>query len=86
LVCYFLSWILEVFAWSDNRNTDAFSGVGCDAKVALDIHNLREENPERFYSQVIPACLLPDPLLCALLSLTLLLLQFGGGPVCFTFP
>uniref|UniRef100_A0A804LQW9 diacylglycerol kinase (ATP) n=1 Tax=Zea mays TaxID=4577 RepID=A0A804LQW9_MAIZE len=28
-----------------------YFGVGCDAKVALDIHNLREENPERFYSQ-----------------------------------
>jgi len=53
--------ILEVFAWSDNCNTDPFSGVGCDAKVALDIHNLREENPERFYSQVMPACLLPEP-------------------------
>ncbi|KAI3777522.1 hypothetical protein L1987_47322 [Smallanthus sonchifolius] len=25
--------------------------VGCDAKVALDIHNLREENPEKFYNQ-----------------------------------
>lgn len=29
-----------------------FTGVGCDAKVALDIHNLREENPEKFYNQV----------------------------------
>ncbi|XP_074317021.1 diacylglycerol kinase 1 [Silene latifolia] len=28
-----------------------YLGVGCDAKVALDIHNLREENPEKFYSQ-----------------------------------
>lgn len=28
------------------------AGVGCDAKVALDIHNMREENPEKFYSQV----------------------------------
>ncbi|RVW83355.1 Diacylglycerol kinase 1 [Vitis vinifera] len=27
------------------------SGIGCDAKVALDIHNLREENPEKFYNQ-----------------------------------
>lgn len=27
-------------------------GVGCDAKVALEIHNLREENPEKFYNQV----------------------------------
>jgi len=27
-------------------------GIGCDAKVALDIHNLREENPEKFYNQV----------------------------------
>lgn len=29
-----------------------FTGIGCDAKVALDIHNLREENPEMFYNQV----------------------------------
>jgi diacylglycerol kinase (ATP) len=28
-----------------------YLGVGCDAKVALEIHNLREENPERFYNQ-----------------------------------
>ncbi|KNA18267.1 hypothetical protein SOVF_072410 [Spinacia oleracea] len=28
-----------------------YLGVGCDAKVALDIHNMREENPEKFYSQ-----------------------------------
>lgn len=28
------------------------TGVGCDAKVALEIHNLREENPEKFYNQV----------------------------------
>lgn len=28
-------------------------GIGCDAKVALDIHNLREENPEKFYSQFL---------------------------------
>ena len=28
------------------------AGVGCDAKVALDIHNLREENPDKFYNQV----------------------------------
>ncbi|KAK1306428.1 Diacylglycerol kinase 1 [Acorus calamus] len=28
-----------------------YLGIGCDAKVALDIHNLREENPEKFYSQ-----------------------------------
>uniref|UniRef100_A0A2N9HIE1 Diacylglycerol kinase n=1 Tax=Fagus sylvatica TaxID=28930 RepID=A0A2N9HIE1_FAGSY len=27
------------------------TGVGCDAKVALDIHNLREENPEKFCNQ-----------------------------------
>ncbi|KAI8019446.1 Diacylglycerol kinase 1 [Camellia lanceoleosa] len=27
------------------------TGVGCDAKVALEIHNLREENPEKFYNQ-----------------------------------
>ncbi|KAM7269245.1 hypothetical protein ACFE04_024742 [Oxalis oulophora] len=29
-----------------------YIGVGCDAKVALDIHNLREENPDKFYNQV----------------------------------
>ncbi|KAJ3674292.1 hypothetical protein LUZ60_004908 [Juncus effusus] len=28
-----------------------YLGIGCDAKVALDIHNLREDNPEKFYSQ-----------------------------------
>ncbi|KAL2935472.1 Diacylglycerol kinase 1 [Bienertia sinuspersici] len=28
-----------------------YLGVGCDAKVALDIHNMREENPEKFYNQ-----------------------------------
>ncbi|KAH6755830.1 diacylglycerol kinase1 [Perilla frutescens var. hirtella] len=28
-----------------------YLGVGCDAKVALEIHNLREENPEMFYNQ-----------------------------------
>jgi hypothetical protein len=31
------------------------AGIGCDAKVALDIHNLREENPEKFYNQVMPS-------------------------------
>lgn len=30
-----------------------YLGVGCDAKVALDIHNLREENPEMFYNQFL---------------------------------
>ncbi|XP_065878381.1 diacylglycerol kinase 1 isoform X1 [Euphorbia lathyris] len=28
-----------------------YLGVGCDAKVALEIHNLREENPDKFYNQ-----------------------------------
>ncbi|XWS47950.1 hypothetical protein CRYUN_Cryun13aG0030100 [Craigia yunnanensis] len=28
-----------------------YLGIGCDAKVALDIHKLREENPEKFYNQ-----------------------------------
>ncbi|GMP33343.1 hypothetical protein CsSME_00006707 [Camellia sinensis var. sinensis] len=28
-----------------------YLGIGCDAKVALEIHNLREENPEKFYNQ-----------------------------------
>ncbi|WOL01717.1 diacylglycerol kinase 1 [Canna indica] len=30
-----------------------YLGVGCDAKVALDIHNLREENPEKFFNQFL---------------------------------
>ena len=30
----------------------AVLGVGCDAKVAWDIHLLREESPEKFYNQV----------------------------------
>lgn len=30
-----------------------YLGIGCDAKVALDIHNLREENPEKFYNQFL---------------------------------
>jgi len=32
--------------------------VGCDAKVALEIHLLREENPDLFYNQVraTPSC------------------------------
>ncbi|CAK9862995.1 unnamed protein product [Sphagnum jensenii] len=28
-----------------------YLGIGCDAKVALDIHMLREESPEKFYNQ-----------------------------------
>ncbi|XWS51203.1 hypothetical protein CRYUN_Cryun12cG0156800 [Craigia yunnanensis] len=28
-----------------------YLGIACDAKVALDIHNLREENPGKFYNQ-----------------------------------
>lgn len=35
------------------QNSITIAGVGCDAKVALEIHNLREENPEKFYNQVI---------------------------------
>ncbi|EYU23570.1 hypothetical protein ABFS82_04G147900 [Erythranthe guttata] len=30
-----------------------YLGVGCDAKIALEIHNLREENPDKFYNQFI---------------------------------
>ncbi|MCO5594071.1 hypothetical protein L7F22_048092 [Adiantum nelumboides] len=30
-----------------------YLGVGCDAKVALDIHLLREESPEKFYNQFL---------------------------------
>ena len=32
-----------------------FTGIGCDAKVAYEFHVMREENPEKFSSQV---CLL----------------------------
>ncbi|CAM6126076.1 unnamed protein product [Calypogeia fissa] len=28
-----------------------YLGIGCDAKVALDIHTLREESPDKFYNQ-----------------------------------
>ncbi|KAL2643898.1 hypothetical protein R1flu_011485 [Riccia fluitans] len=30
-----------------------YLGIGCDAKVAWDIHTLREESPEKFYSQFV---------------------------------
>lgn len=30
-----------------------YLGIGCDAKVALDIHNLRQENPEKFFNQFV---------------------------------
>lgn len=33
------------------KGMNNYLGIGCDAKVALDIHLLREENPERFYNQ-----------------------------------
>ncbi|KAI8528842.1 hypothetical protein RHMOL_Rhmol12G0179000 [Rhododendron molle] len=33
------------------RTVIVVAGVGCDAKVALEIHNLREENPDKFYNQ-----------------------------------
>ncbi|CAL5374552.1 unnamed protein product [Camellia sinensis] len=35
----------------DRRLVIIVPGIGCDAKVALEIHNLREENPEKFYNQ-----------------------------------
>ncbi|KAG1342005.1 Diacylglycerol kinase [Cocos nucifera] len=35
------------------RFMNNYLGIGCDAKVALDIHNLREENPEKFHSQFL---------------------------------
>lgn len=35
------------------RFMNNYFGIGCDAKVALEIHNLREENPEKFYSQFL---------------------------------
>ncbi|ERN20187.1 diacylglycerol kinase 2 isoform X1 [Amborella trichopoda] len=30
-----------------------YLGIGCDAKVALDIHLIREEKPEKFYNQFV---------------------------------
>lgn len=51
-VCLRLYLLLEQYI-GVTRFTYVISGIGCDAKVALDIHNLREENPELFYSQVI---------------------------------
>lgn len=44
--------ILTPIAYKLSLTLLILTGVGCDAKVALEIHNLREENPERFYSQV----------------------------------
>lgn len=41
---YFVYKMLQIMA--------DFVGVGCDAKVALEIHNMREENPDKFYNQV----------------------------------
>lgn len=35
------------------RFMNNYLGIGCDAKVALYIHNLREENPEKFYNQFV---------------------------------
>ncbi|KAI0525152.1 hypothetical protein KFK09_004544 [Dendrobium nobile] len=35
------------------RFMNNYLGIGCDAKVALEIHNLREENPEKFYNQFL---------------------------------
>ncbi|PKA53674.1 Diacylglycerol kinase 1 [Apostasia shenzhenica] len=35
------------------RFMNNYLGVGCDAKVALEIHNMREENPEKFRSQFL---------------------------------
>ena len=41
-------------------NLSPNAGIGCDAKVALDIHNLREENPGKFYNQVMKIVDLTD--------------------------
>jgi len=43
---------LSIMLTSSESNEYLVLGIGCDAKVALDIHNLREENPEKFYNQV----------------------------------
>lgn len=34
------------------NSISSFIGIGCDAKVAYDFHTSREENPDKFYSQV----------------------------------
>ena len=44
--------IIDILMHYGNQLSSIVSGIGCDAKVALDIHNLREENPEKFYNQV----------------------------------
>jgi len=50
--CKWYDCYLEPIAYKLLLTLLILTGVGCDAKVALEIHNLREENPERFYSQV----------------------------------
>ncbi|XP_072989128.1 diacylglycerol kinase 1-like [Typha latifolia] len=42
---------MQAKLFSPPKFMNNYFGVGCDAKVALDIHNLREENPEMFYNQ-----------------------------------
>ncbi|GMH29205.1 hypothetical protein Nepgr_031048 [Nepenthes gracilis] len=48
--------VTEVYDLSEE--TAIGRGIGCDAKVALDIHNLREENPEKFNNQVEGICVM----------------------------
>ncbi|CAN1312363.1 Diacylglycerol kinase 1 [Linum perenne] len=44
--------LARVLSWGGGLGAlERQGGVGCDAKVALEIHNLREENPEKFYNQ-----------------------------------
>ena len=42
--------IFCIILTSSESNKYLVLGIGCDAKVALDIHNLREENPDKFYN------------------------------------
>ena len=44
--------IFCIILTSSESNKYLVLGIGCDAKVAFDIHNLHEENPNKFYCQV----------------------------------
>lgn len=66
LVFYFdvLLYYNDLFLWKNDgisntitnmlyfNSISSFIGIGCDAKVAYDFHTSREENPDKFYSQV----------------------------------
>ncbi|OAE30071.1 hypothetical protein AXG93_1474s1170 [Marchantia polymorpha subsp. ruderalis] len=45
--------LARVLGWGGGYGAVERQGIGCDAKVALEIHTLREESPERFYNQFV---------------------------------